>query len=200
VGLIRDGAGRERYFVCNLGIGLTALVTVESRRIRRLQGLPLYGLAAVRVLWRHRVCPTWRIERDDMPAVEEPSLSYGVLVGQREGNFRMAPDARLDDGWLDYVHVRRLSRGVALWHLVRLVMAGRPADHPKIEWGRCRRVRITSEAPLCVHTDGELFCVPDEGVRSVEVSVLPSRLPVQLLHLGGSSGAARHIAARDSAE
>ena len=33
--------------------------------------------------------------------------------------------------------------------------------------------------PLCVHTDGELFAVPADGVRELEVELLPGRLRVE---------------------
>src|SRR5262249_10368732 len=36
VGLVRDERGRQRYFVCCLGLGLNGAVTLESRKIRRL--------------------------------------------------------------------------------------------------------------------------------------------------------------------
>ena len=32
------------------------------------------------------------------------------LVGRREGGFVLAPDAKVDDGWLDFVHAADLSR------------------------------------------------------------------------------------------
>ena len=48
VGRVRAPDGRLQYFGCNLGLGLNGAVTWESRRIRRLQGMALYGLAAVR--------------------------------------------------------------------------------------------------------------------------------------------------------
>ena len=40
--------GRSRYFVNGLGLGFNGTVTRESRRIRHLQGLALYGLAVLR--------------------------------------------------------------------------------------------------------------------------------------------------------
>ena len=45
VGLVRTPAGKSVYFGCCLGIGFNGSVTAESRRIRRLQGIFLYGLA-----------------------------------------------------------------------------------------------------------------------------------------------------------
>src|SRR5262249_8966844 len=44
VGVVH-AADRIRYFVNGLGLGFNGLVTREARRIRRLQGLALYGFA-----------------------------------------------------------------------------------------------------------------------------------------------------------
>ena len=48
VGVVSEPGGRQRYFVCCLGLGLNGAVTLESRQIRRLQGIALYGLATLR--------------------------------------------------------------------------------------------------------------------------------------------------------
>ncbi len=48
VGRVRAPDGRLQYFGCNLGMGLNGAVTWESRRVRRLQGMALYGLATLR--------------------------------------------------------------------------------------------------------------------------------------------------------
>src|SRR5262245_65287306 len=50
VGRVCSPDGRERYFVCCLGLGLNGMVTLESRRIQGLQGMALYGLATLRAL------------------------------------------------------------------------------------------------------------------------------------------------------
>ena len=42
----------------------------------------------------------------------------------------------------------------------------------------CRQVRVASEAPLIVHTDGEFFSRPADGVRSLEIQILPRALRV----------------------
>lgn len=181
VGRVRDALGRESYFVCNLGVGFNGTVTLASREIRRLRGLPLYALAALRALRRLGPRPVWQVRFDDLPAVEQPTLMLSVLLGRREGNFQMAPDARLSDGLFHYVQAGDLSRREALRLLPRVALAGPPAGHPKLRQGVCRRARVQSPSPLCVHVDGEMFCTPDDGVMSLEIELLPARLPVRLL-------------------
>ena len=76
--------------------------------------------------------------------------------------------------------VHNLSDVIALllaWAAVWL--AGRlPTDHPRFRLGRCRGAKVRSEMPLIAHTDGELFCRPQDGVCELEVELLPGRLRV----------------------
>ena len=51
-----------------------------------------------------------------------------------------------------------------------------PENHPLLRLGRARRIEVRSEAPLCVHADGEFVCVPEDGIRQIEVEVVPRRL------------------------
>jgi diacylglycerol kinase (ATP) len=178
VGRVREPGGREKYFVCVLGLGLNGAVTIESRKIKRLQGIALYGLATVRALWHHYGCPGMELTIDDQPKIHVPTLMLSVLAGKREGGFVMAPKAELSDGWLDFVHCGDLSRWEVLKFLPRLSLFGPPARYPKVNQGRCRQVKLTSEAPLAVHIDGEFFCLPEDNIRSLEIEIVPAALTI----------------------
>jgi diacylglycerol kinase family enzyme len=180
VGRVSTPGKRPRYFVCCLGLGLNGAVTLESRRIRGLRGVALYGLATIRALWRHYACPQMELAWDDEPPWRTPTLMASVLVGRREGGFVLAPAARLDDGWLDYVHAGLLSRWQVLALLPRLAIAGPPTNDPQIRLGRCRRLRLTAATPLTVHIDGEFFCTPEDDVRNIEVEIQPLALAVRV--------------------
>jgi diacylglycerol kinase family enzyme len=177
VGIVR-AAGRSRFFVNGLGVGFNGFVTLESRRIHGLQGIALYGLALLRTLWRHYELLPMTVRLDDQER-QVPTLALSVALGQREGNFVVAPRAVLDDGQFDYVHVGPLRRR-DLVPLLPPLFLGRGLPHGKANlWqGRCRQVRLHAEAPLVVHTDGELFCVPEDGVRDLEIDLLPRALRV----------------------
>jgi diacylglycerol kinase family enzyme len=178
VGVVREPGGREKYFVCCLGLGLNGCVTVESRKIKRLQGVALYGLATLRALWYHYRCPRMELAIDDQPAWTAPTLMLSVLVGRREGGFVMAPKASIGDGWLDFVHAGNLSRWEVVKFLPRLAFAGPPSSYPKVTQGRCRKVKLASETPLVVHIDGEFFCVPEDNIRTLEIEVVPAALRI----------------------
>lgn len=178
VGRVRAPGGRQRYFICCLGLGLNGAVTMESRKIKRLQGIALYGLATLRALWYRYQCPRMDLAMDDQPGKQLATLMLSVLVGRREGGFVLAPNARLDDGWFDFVHSGDLSRWEVLKLLPRLALAGPPANYPKVTQGRCRRLNLTSEAPLVVHLDGEFLCLPEDNVHTLEIDVVPAALQI----------------------
>ena len=181
VGRVRSPDGRERYFVCCLGLGLNGAVTLESRRIQWLQGMALYGLATLRALWRHYDCPPMRIALDGAPPWQTDTLLFSALVGNREGGFVLAPRAKLDDGWFDFVHAGALSRWQVLRLLPRLALFGAPEHDPRVRQGRCRHVHLTAEKPLTVHLDGEFFCLPEDNVRELTIDLLPRALQVEVL-------------------
>ena len=184
VGRVTGGPRQSEHFVCGCGLGLNGQITLESRRIRWLQGLPLYGWAALRSVLQMSRVPTWTIQFGDEPAIETPTRMLSVLLARREGNFTLAPEALHDDGLFDILHVGEMSRFEMLHWLPRVAWSGPPKNHPLVLNRRCDRVRVASHEPLTVHLDGEMFCVPDDGVCELTAELLPARLRVQVVELG----------------
>ena len=61
------------------------------------------------------------------------------------------------------------------------MIAGKvPTGHLHISQSQCSSAAVRSDRPLCVHTDGELFCRPGDGVTALEVELLPRRLRVEV--------------------
>jgi diacylglycerol kinase family enzyme len=178
VGVVRSSEGRQRHFVNGLGLGFNGAVTLESRRIRWLRGVPLYGLALLRALWRHFKHPRLQVAFDGQQR-EAPTLALTVALGRREGNFVLAPNALLDDGLFDYLHAGPISRWELVRHAPGMITGRLPQNHPRLWMGRCKRVTVVSETPLLVHTDGEFFCQPADEITSLEIDLLPGRLRVQ---------------------
>ena len=176
VGVVRS-TGRSRYFVNGLGLGFNGAVTLESRRIKRLQGLALYGLAFLRALWSSFHRPLMTVQFDNAEARTVATLALSLALGRREGNFVVAPNALLDDGLFDFVHAGPLRRRDLL-KFVPGMITGRLRQHPDVWMGTCHRVRLRSVAALTIHVDGEFFCLPQEDVREIEIELLPGRLQV----------------------
>ena len=183
VGTVRfDVRGETKTvpFVCNCGLGLAGAVTVESRRVRYLQGLPLYGLAAWRAVRRAGPAGLWSIAVDGGAPVAGRTRSFHALLGRREGNFPLAPDALLNDGRFDLLRVGDAGAWEALRLLPGLARRGPPAGHPLFTTGRGRRIEVACDAPPAVHADGEVICTPADGARRFMFTLHPGRLRAKL--------------------
>jgi diacylglycerol kinase family enzyme len=180
VGVVRTDRGDDRYFVCCLGLGLSACVTVEAQRIRWLQGQLLYGLAALKAILLHwgYVDLTATLDGELVPM--GLTLTLSVMIGRREGGFLLAPQAQLDDGLFELIHAGQLTQWEAIRFIPSLSKTGPSADHPKLGFHQGRRLLIESRQSLISHTDGEMLCLPEDKVRRVEIELLPRRLMVRL--------------------
>ncbi len=177
VGKISDGEGREEYFVNCLGIGFNCAVTTEARKIRWLRGLPLYGLALFRAMMKH-FSPTEMDLVFDEHIVSCRTLALSIAIGPREGNFIIAPNAKLDDGLFDYLHVEDISRLKLLRYSPRLIKGNLPENDGQLHIGRCATIDVKSKQPLAIHADGEFFCQSGDRISEVTVTLLPSALKV----------------------
>jgi diacylglycerol kinase family enzyme len=177
VGVVTSPDGRQRYFVNGIGIGINGIVNQEARHLRPLQGLALYGMALLHSMCFRYVHPPMTIALDGRERQVE-TLALTLAIGQREGNFIMAPDAVLDDGLFDYLHAGPLPRLELLWNVPRLVTGWLPTRNPRLWRGRCREVHVRCEKPLPFHIDGELFSEPERAVHALDVRILPSALRV----------------------
>lgn len=172
--------GREitRYFDNNMGAGFEAQVTVESRKITRLRGFAIYFWAVIRAL-RHYDQPrfqvAWTDETGTVHEVDQRSLLVTLGNSRRTGGgFYMTPDALMDDGLLDMGIARSLTTPGIL-ALLPQVMAGSHRNHPAMRFVRCTSVCVAIQAPVPVHTDGEIVSV---AARALSASVEPGRLTV----------------------
>jgi diacylglycerol kinase (ATP) len=176
VGCVAAG-GRSCYFINGFGLGFNGAVTHESRSIQGLRGMALYGLAFLKAVYRRFDSPPLTLVIDSKEE-EVRTLAFTVNIGKREGGFLVTPRAVLDDGLFDFVHAGPLTRWQALRMLPLMATGSLPDDDPLIRQGRCRAVTIRSGHPLRIHTDGEFFCHPEDGVTEVRIELLPGSLRV----------------------
>jgi len=178
VGFVR-APGRERFFVNGCGIGFTGMVTVESTKIQLLRGLPLYGVAMLRALARHFAKPIMTIRQDGLE-MTGPTLTLSVNLGQREGGFPLTKAARLDDGLFETMHAANVKPWELLRYLPSMISGQLPQNHPELRLGRCNQVHVRCGQNLCIHTDGELFAVPADTIRELDIEIIPRRLCVEI--------------------
>ncbi len=178
VGLLRDQHGKTTYWNNTLGIGFDAAVVIRSRRIQRLKGFAMYLWAVIQTILRDHHAPPMTIATDQ-ETIARPTLMLVLCNGAREGGgFLVAPAARPDDGVLDLAMIERVSR-LMMFRLVPEVMRGTHARFRPVRLGRFRRLELTMEQPLPVHADGEVLYQPQDGVRRLQVEVVPQALRVR---------------------
>lgn len=173
---VRTADGRERLYVGGGGVGLDAEAAgYASGAYRRLPGRLRYIAAALCAL-REFAPLQVRAEfpESESPPIESKVLLAGVLNTPTYGaGLRLAPEAQIDDGWIDAAFVHDLSSWEVLKLLPRLMRSG-DLRIPQMKRIRAKRVKLTASRPCMFHGDGEII-----GPAPVEIEVVPHA--VQLL-------------------
>ena len=171
----RTADGRVRLYLGGGGVGIDAeAARYANESFRHLPGRSRYVASALRAFCSHRAIGV-RAEfpGSDLPPMEINSLLAAVLNTPTYGSgIRLAPDARLDDGWLDAVIVEDLSVFEVLKLLPRLTKSGEFRT-PHVHRMRVKAAKFTTERPCMFHEDGEIL-----GPTPVEIEVVPQAVQV----------------------
>ncbi len=179
IGRITDGAGRSEYFNNSCGIGFDAAINIRTRRITWLHGFAMYLTATLQSIALNFEGPLMKVTYDG-GGFELPTLMVIVGNGPREGGgFLVTPDAKVDDGALDFVYVTQVSRPRML-QLMTKFMNGTHVREPDVHINRTTRLRIESNRAIPIHLDGELFAPYEANVRVIEIETLPGALQVRV--------------------
>ncbi|MBX3142321.1 MAG: diacylglycerol kinase family lipid kinase [Trueperaceae bacterium] len=144
-------------YVNSLGVGFDAEVGARfARSPRFLKGLAGYLYATFASLSRLDTCNV-EVEADGQVVYDGRALLVATQNGPRTGgSFLFAPDAVIDDGWLDVVIARDFNVASTMALLPR-VMKGTHIGHPKVTILRCQELRQRWERPRHAHMEGELL-------------------------------------------
>jgi diacylglycerol kinase (ATP) len=177
IGQITDNTGRIEYWDNTLGIGFDATVTLYSYQITRLQGFTMYLWAVIQTILRNHDAPRMKII-SDQEEFEDEVLMFVACNGPREGGgFYVAPDAIPDDGWFHYAMIKHVSRAM-MFRLIPEVMNGTHGKFKQVKMGQFRELHLTSERPVMIHLDGEIFAGFHSDVTEVRIKILPSEITV----------------------
>ena len=169
---IDAGRCNDEWFFSVAGVGFDAHVAAAfDRRHASGRGLLSYMRATARGLVSYRAR---RYVIDGVPTSGR-TLLVTVANGNQFGNgARIAPDARLDDGWLDLVVVEERSRLASMLAVPRLFTGG-VGRVRGVSIRRITQVTIAGESSLEFHLDGE----PRSGALRLDVRVCPGMLRVR---------------------
>jgi len=122
--------------------------------------------------------PTLMNVETDQGNWQEEALMLVVCNGGREGGgFMIAPDAKNNDGVLDYVMVKKCSR-MTMFRLVPEFMKGTHTRFPQIKMGTCKTFSVRSDRPMYIHADGEIFTSFGSNLKGLSFEILPEALKV----------------------
>ncbi|HLT91772.1 MAG TPA: diacylglycerol kinase family protein [Woeseiaceae bacterium] len=144
-----------RWFANGAGIGFDAKASAIARSMELPIGDLVYLVAVLRGLWSgvrtHRVHVESREVTYDGGATVV-HVSNGPWVA---GLFQIAPPAVNDDGALDLLIVRPVSRWRVATLLPRMI-GGKHIGQPEIRHARIERCEVVADAPMPSHLDGEV--------------------------------------------
>lgn len=164
----------EQHFLVLVGIGHDAATVASTRAdLKRWVRWFAYFEPGIRRLAKPLL--PLRVEVDG--AAREDVLAWSLLVGNCgliPAGITVAPDAELDDGLLDLVHVA--PRSVLHWAPIALKgLAGSSRDVPGLSFRQGSSLRVFSEEPVTMQVDGDAH----QDVLEVDVSVRPRALALR---------------------
>jgi diacylglycerol kinase (ATP) len=177
VGLMTDENGRKEYFDNTVGIGFDAVVTIRSHKLPVVRGFLMYLTAVIQTILLNHEPAKMQLEADGRKW-EQTNLMVTVCNGPREGGgFLVAPEAKTDDGLLNYVMISKCSRPM-MFRLIPEVMNGTHGRFDLIKMGTCQKFSLDSEHPVYIHADGEIFTSFGSNLHKLDFEILPGALKV----------------------
>ena len=177
LGVMTDDHGRQEFFDNTLGIGFDAVVTIRSHQLPVLRGFLMYLTAVIQTIILNHDPALMQMETDGKKSVQS-NLLLTLCNGPREGGgFMIAPDAKIDDGLLHYAMIRKVSRAM-MFRLVPEVMKGTHGKFKPVTLGSCTKMSVSTDRPMYIHADGEIYTSFGSDLRSVSFEVLPGALRV----------------------
>ena len=177
IGQMTDEHNRKEYFDNTLGIGFDAVVTIRSHKLPIVKGFLMYLTAVIQTIILNHNPANIKIETES-EQWETSTLMVTLCNGPREGGgFMLSPNSKNDDGKMEYVIVNKVSRGM-MFRLVPEFMNGTHMRFKQICMGEFKKCSITSDRPLYIHADGEIFTSFGSNLRKVNFEILPQALKV----------------------
>jgi len=164
--------GRVAHFIGAGGMGLDAQAAeLANTRFKSWPGVTRYLAGALVTFFCERPMEL-RAEMDGtrwagraLFAAVANATSYGSGV-------RIAPDAKMDDGWLNVVLVGEMN-WVRLFQAIPIVLGSGDLRFEEVRRYRCRRAVLEADRAAMVHGDGEAL-----GEAPAEFEVVPGAVRV----------------------
>ncbi|MGB7873904.1 MAG: diacylglycerol kinase family protein [Anaerolineales bacterium] len=177
IGLMIDENGRQEYFDNTVGVGFDAVVTIRSHKLPVVRGFLMYLTAVIQTIILNHEPAKMQLEADG-ESWEQTNLMVAVCNGPREGGgFMVAPEARNNDGVLNYMMIAKCSRPM-MFRLIPEVMNGTHGNFDLVKMGTCQKFSLNSDRPVYIHADGEIYTSFGSNLRELDFEILPGALKV----------------------
>ena len=173
-----EPSSTQQLFCCIGGVGLDADANRRANTMPRwLRSRGGYMLAAaMAIMGKQRThMRAHAVSAAGEPLLDADELAEMVVFANASSygdGLMIAPGAKLDDGKLDLIYVRRSSR-LRLLRIAPTVLRGTHIGLPEVWFARAAEVRVESNPPRMIYADGEPICQ-----TPVKVSVVPKALRV----------------------
>lgn len=165
----------DRFFTGYFGVGF------DSEAAHVAQGAPgflvgplpyIYGVLRTLMTFEP---PVLKVDREGESFEDRAMFAVVCNVSRFGGGMRIAPMARIDDGELDLVVARELTR-LQILRVFPKVFSGEHIHHPAVQTSRLQSVQIEVDRPLIMACDGEPIGRVAGG--AIEVKIAPRALRV----------------------
>jgi len=169
-----DTSGRSP-FMNAVGIGFDAYTADRVASYKRIRGYFGYLLAVLATL-RHWKGPVVQVRtQGGAPDLDFDGRLFLVTAGNgmsSGGGFLLTPNASITDGLLDVCLVEHAPISRVL-QIIPFALQGTHVRAPEVHMHRARTLRIDSEHPLPIHTDGEMLA---REAHHIEIEVAAGAL------------------------
>ena len=153
------------YSMNVMSVGFDAAVAKNVSKFKRWPGVNgslAYKISVVYCLFtkrKHKVKIVIDGETFEKSEQRTTLLAIGGNGKYYGGGFKAAPEAVLDDGYMDFVHAHTLP----VLTFVRMIGKYRKGQHlhnpklPFITFKRCKKIKFVADAPIDINFDGEIF-------------------------------------------
>lgn len=162
--------GKQRWFCSTVSAGFDALVNERANHLAFPKGPSRYTVSMILELLRLKPI-RYRVTIDGVTTDEEAILTTIANNRQYGGGMLICPDAKPDDGLLDMMMVRPVSRRDFIG-IYPKVFSGTHVSDPRVVIRQGKKFRL--ESPNLVgYSDGERI-----GPLPMDVEIKPLALPV----------------------
>ncbi len=147
------------YFINIIGMGFVVDAGRTTLKIKKL-GKTAYTLAT---LWetaklkKHPVKLRLQDVNNQQELIDEELVFVEVANSRYTGtSFLIAPEAKIDDGLLDVIILKKISR-LKILRLFPTIYSGKHVNYPEVETRKVKSITIETNQPMPLMPDGEFF-------------------------------------------